>query len=225
VSGSWLVVIVSLVAVSTAAGDDAYTAWSAGRPAETLPSLYTTATTTDSWHAWLDLGLCAVAADRRGPAVVWLLKAQRRAPARSEPRQALAALGIPLPDGYTTRIGMVALPGSSSLSLPLAALAGILIGYSILGRRGRWLAAILGIGTALTISPGIIASWLDGRHHWVATATDTQLLDSTGAPLRAIAAGTITERFSDDVWNGRITVRLSDGSRGWLTEADTHASP
>jgi len=225
VSTSWLVVLVALIAWSNAPGEDSYAAWSAGRPSESLPNLYSTATTTDRWDAWLDLGLCAIAAERRGPALVWLLEAQRRAPARPEPRQALAALGTPLPDGYTTRIGLVAALGSGTLALPFAAFAGILIGYSILGRRGRWLAAILGCGTALALSPGLIASWLDGRQHWVGTATDTQLLDSTGAPLRAIAAGTIAERLSDDVWSGRITVRLGDGTQGWLIEADTHAAP
>ena len=221
----WTIALLTLFALASVSADDAYAAWSAGRPAESLAPLHQRATTTSTWDAWLDLGLCAVAADRRGPAVVWLLEAQRRATARNEPRQALAAIGVPLPDGYANRIGVIAEPGSGSLALPLAALAGILIGFSIFGKRGRWLALLLGIGAALTISPGIIAGWLDSRHQWIGAATDTQLLDSTGAPLRSIAAGTIAERLPGAVWNGRVAVRLSDGTQGWLTDADTHATP
>jgi hypothetical protein len=217
--------LITALMCSCLMGEDAYAPWSAGRPGESLPLLHAQAQAKDTWDAWLDLGLCAAAAERRGPAVVWLLEAQRRAPARSEPRQALASLGAALPDSYAARLGVFALPGSGALAPPLAAIAGLLLGYGVLGRRGRLGAVLLGSIALLAIVPGATAVWLDARHQWLGAASDTQLLDSTGAPLRAVAAGTIAERLPGPAWNGRLAVRLGEGSQGWLAEADTRAVP
>lgn len=217
--------IIATALLSSLIGDDAYAAWSAGRPAESLPHLYERAQSSDRWDAWLDLGLCAAAADRHGAATVWLLEAQRRAPARSEPRQALAALGTILPEGYVARLGGFAAPGAGIVALPLGILAGLLLGYAVLGRRGRATSLMLGAAALVIITPGSVAAWADGRHHWVGTASETQLLDSTGTPVRTMAEATVVECVPGDVWNGRIAVRLSDGTQGWLALADTHASP
>lgn len=223
---TYLRLLLALVWFGTAlSGDDAYAAWSAGRPAESLPHLYQQAQATRRWDAWLDLGLCAAAAGQQGPAIVWLLQAHRLAPARHEPRQALAALGAGLPEGLLGQLGPVAGPGAGPLALPLACLAGLLLGYAAMGRRRRGLAGWAGALALALIAPGALASWLDGRHQWIAVASDTQLLDSTGTPLRGLSAGTIGERLPGAEWNGRIPVRLGDGALGWLAEADTRASP
>lgn len=221
---AWTIVVLLLLPLMTAA-EDPYVAWSAGRPAEALPALHEQAQRTDRWQDWLDLGLCAAAADRRGPAMVWLLEAHRRAPARDEPRAALTALGAPLPTGISQRLGPLALPGSTWFAIPLAVIAGILLGYGLLGRRGRVPALIIGSLALVLLAPGSLAAWLDGRRRWLANAEATHLLDSTGTPREALPAGTLLERLPGDPWNGRLAVRLPDGRSGWVAEVDTQVKP
>ena len=204
---------------------DAYDAWAAGRPAEALPALHATALAGGRWDAWLDLGLAAADAGRRGPAVAWLVAAHRHAPQRPEPRQALAALGTPLPTGWIERLGPATWPGTGQAALPLALLAGVAFGWAIGWRRGRGAALVIGVLALAVLLPGVLATSADGRIAWAATTADTALLDASGRPLRTLPAGTLLTRVTSSAWAGHDAVRLSDGTAGWVPAADLVAGP
>lgn len=219
---TWLAL---LIALPLLAASDAYDAWAAGRPAEALPALHATALSSGRWDAWLDLGLAAEAAGRRGPAVVWLVEAHRRAPHRPEPRLALEALGTPLPSGWLDRIGAAAGPGTGPAALSLALIAGLTFGWALGWRRARGAAAAVAALALALLLPGMIATWVDGRVQRAATAADSALLDASGRTLRPLPAGTLLERASSPAWAGHVAVRLADGSGGWVPAADLIAHP
>jgi hypothetical protein len=218
-----LLLLAALTALTGA--DDPYAAWGHGRPQDALPALHQTATTTQRWDAWLDLGLAAAAADQRGKAVAWLVRAHQAAPEQAGPREALAALGATLPGRWLDRLGPLALPGIGWPGLALLALAGFAAGHALAGRRRRGLA--LGVLTAALVLalPGQLAWQHDHRQILVATVRDSHLVDSAGAPQDAVPMGTIAIRAAPDAWSGRVLVALPDGRRGYLAEADLVAQP
>lgn len=217
--------LLALVLALPLAGSEAADAWAAGRPAEALPALHATALASGRWDAWLDLGLAAADAGRRGPAVAWLIEAHRRAPQRPEPRRALASLGADLPEGWVRRLAPATWPGSGPLALPLAVLAGIAWGWALGWRHGRRHALVVG-GVALALLlPGALATWLDGRRGWAAVTADSTLLDASGRAVRPLPAGSLIEREAAAPWAGHVAVRLADGTSGWLAETDLVATP
>lgn len=222
-----LVLMAALVLVSSwsPGADDAYAAWGHGRPQDAIAPLHQRASASDRWDAWLDLGLAAVAAGRQSDGIAWLLAAHRRAPERAEPRQALRALEVVPPLGWLDRLGPLALPGTGWTGLALITLAGALLGYSLGAHRWRLQAVLIGAGLALVALPGRIAWEHDQGRLLVATVRDSQLYDSAGRPIAAIAAGTVLEQESPEVWADRILVHDGEGHRGHLPLADTIARP
>jgi hypothetical protein len=217
--------ILALTAGLLAAADP-YAAWQAGRPGEALPGLHATAQRADTWGAWLDCGLAAAEAGRRGAAIAWMLEAHRRAPARVEPRQAIAALGAPLPGGWIGRLGPIARPATGILAVGLTGIAGAALGWAIAGRRARGPALAVALVAGSAIAPGAIAGWLDGRRPWRAVVVDSALLDALGRPIVPLAEGTLVE-VATPSWPGvgRIAIRLADGRLGWIPEPDLAAKP
>jgi hypothetical protein len=214
-----------LLSSLVAAAEDPYAAWGHGRPQDALVALHATAEASRRWDAWLDLGLAAAAADRRGEAVVWVLAAYQADPSRPEPRQALRALEVTVPPGWLDRLGPLARPGIGWLGVALLAVGGALVGYAAVARTRRLPLAGCGGLLLLLALPGQAAWQLDHQRRLVATARDSQLYDSAGTPVAAVAAGTILARESDDEWAGRILVQHADGRRGHLPSTDTTARP
>jgi len=206
--------------------DQAYAAWGQGRAIEAIEPLYAAAQVDDRWDRWCDLGLAAAAAGDPGRAAAWLLEAHRRAPGARAPIQGLAALGVDLPVSWTRRLGPLAAPGATGIGPLLLALAAACLGYAAVGRR-RKPALIAGLALLLLALPGQVARQLDAGRDLVAVVTPSHLLDSTGAPIAggALTPGTVATREPRAPWSGRIAVRLGDGRRGWLPQADTVAEP
>lgn len=206
-------------ATAVPVAEDAYALWQNGRPAEALPALQARAEQSDAWQAWFDLGLCAAAADQRGPAVGWLLAAHTRAPWRAEPRAALSALGAAPPPGWLTWLGPVAWPGTGWCALVIAGLGGLASAFALTGRqRGRWL--LLALGAIVLLAPGVVASLHDRALPLAAVIRDGHLLDATGRSVRPLAAGTVVTLASDELWQERRLVTLGDGSRGYIPATD-----
>lgn len=208
-----------LVLAGLAQAADPYATWAQGRPAEALPALIASARADQRWDAWLDAGLAAAAAADRGRAIACLARAHMLAPERGEPRDALHVLAAPLPTTWCERAGPLLIPGSSWSGLAILGLAGLALGSAIAVRRRGWLITLGLVGLFLA-APGVIAPWLDGRRLWEATVRDTQVLDSTGSPQRALAAGSLVQRASTDVWAERALVRLDDGTLGYIAVTD-----
>jgi hypothetical protein len=209
-----------LLALGALGAADPYDVWAQGRPHEALQPLIAAAQGSDRWDAWLDAGLAAAAASERGMAVACLAAAHNRAPERSEPREALRALGSPLPSSWCERAGPIAVPGIGWSGVILLGCAGLAFGGAISLRRGRGVYLLLGCVFSLVAAPGVAATWLDGRTTWVATVHDSAALDSTGTPLRALPAGSLLEQAGDEVWAGRRLVRLGDGSLAYVATSD-----
>jgi hypothetical protein len=209
-----------LLAVSALAAADPYDVWSQGRPAEAVRPLIASAQESGRWDAWLDAGLAAAAAGDRGMAISCLTSAHNRAPEQAAPREALRALGTPLPTTWCERAGPVAQPGLGWNGVVLLAVAGLALGGAAALRRGRGVVLLLGGVALLAALPGVAATWIDGRRIWLATVRDSAALDSTGTPLRALPAGSLLEQVGEDVWAGRLLVRLADGSLTYVAQAD-----
>ena len=220
-----LIAVLALALPWSCGADDPYAAWGHGRPQDAIAPLHQRASASDRWDAWLDLGLAAIAAGRRNDGTAWLLAAHRRAPERSEPRQALRTLDVVPPVGWLDRLGPLALPGTGWTGLTLITLAGALLGYGLGARRWRMQALLIGAGLALIALPGRIAWEHDQGRLLVATVRDSQLYDSAGRPIAAIAAGTVLEQETAEVWAERILVHDGEGRRGHLPVADTIARP
>jgi hypothetical protein len=212
-----------LAAVLARGAEDPYQLWSHGRPAEAIPALLLQAQASERWDAWLDLGLAAAAAGDRGRAAVWLVAARARAPERDEPRAALRALGAELPPSWPSRCGPLAWAGSGWPGVVGLGLVGSALGYALAARRGRAAGLLVALLGALAVAPGLCARILEGRLALVAAVRDTQLLDSTGSPIGAVAGGTVAVQESPTPWSGRLRVALADGRRGYLAQADTRA--
>jgi hypothetical protein len=195
---------------------DPYAAWSQGRPSDSLQQLVARAKDTDHWDAWYDAGLAAHAAGDKGQAAAFLLRAHKRNPVADGPRVALRQMDVPLPETWVERAGPLGLPGRGWLGVGLSALAGLALGYGVArwqnGRFKRRGLLVVGIAVALAIAPGVLAIVSDARQPWVAVIHDTQAMDSTGAPLRPLAAGTLVRREQENAWAGRDVVRLLDGT-------------
>ncbi len=217
----WAVALLLLARAGAHAADDPYQLWSHNRPQDAIPALFQQAQASDRWDAWLDLGLAAAAAGERGRAAVWLVTAHSRAPEREEPRAALRALGTELPPSWHARCGPVAWPGSGWTGVALLGLAGGALGYALVARQARRAALLAAALAALGAAPGMIARILDSRVDLVAAVRDTQLLDSTGTPTGAVAAGTVAVSDRAAPWAGRLRVTLPDGRRGYLALSDT----
>jgi hypothetical protein len=198
---------------------DPYTAWSQGRPDEAVTPLIASARESSRWDAWLDAGLAASAAGQHGPAVACLVQAHDLAPEQAAPRNALRALGVALPTTWCERAGPIALPGTGWAAVAVLSLAGLGLGLGL--GRTRWRPALLtGSGVLLVVAaPGLLAVHLDRSARWAATVRDTQALDSTGAPIRAIPAGTLLQ-LSGRTWDQRSGVSLPDGQACWLPISD-----
>lgn len=209
-----------LMALTALAAADPYDAWAQGRPAEAVQPLIALAQQSGRWDAWLDAGLAAAAAGDRGLAVSCLTTAHNRAPEQPAPRDALRTLGAALPISWCERAGPVAVPGSGWNGVILLAVAGLAIGGAAALRRGRGLVLLIGGLSLLAAAPGVAAAWMDGRRVWLATVRDSAALDSTGTPLRALPAGSLLEQAGDEVWAGRLLVRLGDGSLAYVALAD-----
>lgn len=210
-----------LLAAGAMAAADPYEPWSQGRPAEAVPPLIAAARASGRWDAWLDAGLAAAAAGDRGRAVACLAEAHNRAPDEAAPRDALRSLGAALPTTWSERAGPVAIPGRGWTGIAVLAAAGLLLGAGIALRSRRGLLLTAGGLAVVAAAPGVIAPWVDGRTAWTATVRDSEALDSTGAPLRALPAGTLLARAADEPWSGRILVRLGDGALAYVAETDT----
>ncbi len=198
---------------------DLYGPWSQGRPAESLDLLLGRAKTTDRWDAWYDAGLAAAAAGDKGQAVSCLVTAHRRNPAAAEPRDALRALDVPLPATWVERAGPLGIPGSGWAGVVLFAVAGSLIGFGAIRWRKKGL-FIAGAGVALLAAPGVFAALRDADVPWATVVHDTQALDSTGAPVGPLAAGTLVRQEQTEPWAGRTVVRLLDGKVVLVAQAD-----
>ncbi|MCK6491694.1 MAG: hypothetical protein L6R48_25900 [Planctomycetes bacterium] len=209
-----------LVCCGLLAAADPYDAWSQGRPAEAVAPLVAAARADGRWDSWLDAGLAAAAASDYGRAIACLAEANRAAPERSEPRDALRALGAALPLTYSERVGPIALPGVGWAGVALLGAAGLALGGAWALRRGRGAVLTAGVAAVVVAVPGVVAPWLDARVHWVATVRATHALDSTGAPLRALPAGTLLVHPPAAAWSGRVLVRLGDGSLAFVPAAD-----
>lgn len=198
---------------------DLYGPWSQGRPAESLDLLLGRAKATDRWDAWYDAGLAAAAAGDKGQAVSCLVAAHVRNPAAAAPRDALRALDVPLPITWVERAGPFGVPGSGWAGVVLFALAGGLIGYGAFRwqKKGVFIA---GAGVALLAAPGVFAALRDAEVPWAAVVHDTQALDSTGAPLRSLPAGTLVRQEQSEPWAGRTVVRLLDGQVVMVAQGD-----
>lgn len=198
---------------------DLYGPWSQGRPAESLDLLLGRAKATDRWDAWYDAGLAAAAAGDKGQAVSCLVAAHVRNPAAAAPRDALRALDVPLPVTWVERAGPLGLPGSGWAGVVLFAVAGSLIGYGAFRwqKKGVFIA---GAGVALLAAPGVFAALRDAEVPWAAVVHDTQALDSTGAPLRSLPAGTLVRQEQAEPWAGRKVVRLLDGQVVMVAQGD-----
>jgi hypothetical protein len=201
------------------AAADPYAAWSQGRPDEAVAPLVASARDSGRWDAWLDAGLAAAAAGQHGPAVASLVQSHDLAPEQPAPRNALRALGVQLPTTWCERVGPIALPGTGWAAVAVLSLAGLGLGLGF--GRSRWRPAMLtGSGALLILAaPGLLAVHLDRSPRWAATVRDTQALDSTGAPIRAVPAGTLLQR-SGRTWDQRLGVTLPDGQACWLPASD-----
>lgn len=198
---------------------DPYTPWSQGRPGESLDLLLGRARATDRWDAWYDAGLAAAAAGDKGQAVSCLVAAHRRNPTAEEPRAALRALDVPLPATWVERAGPFSIPGRGWFGVGLFALAGIAAGYGALRWKRKGLVAA-GLLLAALATPGVIAALRDSEVPWATLVHDTQALDSTGAPVKSLPAGTLVRKEHDEAWAGRSVVRLLDGSVVLVASAD-----
>ena len=206
-----------LLIVSLLSSADPYADWSQGRPAEAVAPLISQAQFTGRWDAWLDAGLAAAAANRRGDALACLALEHNAAPERREPRDGLRLLGAPLPTTWCERAGPIGLPGYGWAGVVLLAVAGLALGTGV-ARRRTWL--LVGGGLLIVVAaPGVIAMHLDGAQPWVCAVRDTQALDSTGAPLRSVPEGTLL-RSSGRTWNQRSAVALPDGQACWVPTVD-----
>jgi hypothetical protein len=223
-TGWWGIgLLLMAVQCGSPAADDPYQAWGLGRPQEAMPLLLKQAQQSDHWDAWFDAGVAAAAAGDRGRAVSWLLAAHRLAPERDEPRTALRALGIELPQTWLDRIGPVGWPGSGWPAVLLLATVGIVVGYACLARRRSRPVLALGLIAGVVAAPGLVATWLDHRTDIIAVVHATHLPDSAGNPEEAVAAGTPVVRDPQPTWSGRMLVTLLDGKRGYLPIADTRS--
>lgn len=209
-----------LLGAALAMAADPYAAWAQGRPAEAVQGLIAIANAEQRWDAWLDAGLAAAAADDRGRAVACLVQAHGLAPERAQPRDALRALAAPLPTTWCERAGPLVIPGTGWSGVVILGVAGLAIGAAAGLRRSRGWLLTLGIGGMLVATPGLLATWLDGRITWVATVRDTQALDSTGTPQRALATGTLLQRAATATWSNRVLIRFDDGSLAYVAEVD-----
>ena len=207
------------------AADDPYAAWGHGRPQDALPALHQQALASERWDAWFDLGLAALAAGRHGEGTAWLLAAHQRAPERPEPRQALRVAKVTVPPGWLDHLGPLAAPGTGWSGLVLLTLAGLALGYALCARHRRMWPAFAGTALLLAALPGRIAWEHDHARLLVATVHDSQLYDSSGRPIAAVAEGTVLEQESSQLWAERILVHAADGQRGHLPVADTIAKP
>jgi hypothetical protein len=189
---------------------DPYGPWIQGRPGESLDLLLGRAKSTDRWDAWYDAGLAAAAAGDKGQAVSCLVTAHRHNPAAEEPRAALRALDVPLPATWVERSGPFALPGVGWAGVALVGVAGLALGYGLIRRKRAGL-VLAGLAVAGAAAPGVIAVIRDADVPWVAVLHDTQALDSTGAPIKALPAGTLVQKEQEEPWAGRMVVRLLDG--------------
>lgn len=221
-----LLLVLCLTGLGASELERAYDAWGQGRASEALPALHAAALAEDRWDRWYDLGLAAAAVGDTGRAAAWLLEAHHRAPGAARPRQALRALGVDLPPTWSGRLGPLALPGATLAGPLLLALAAACLGYAAVARRRRP-ALLLGVALLLVALPGHLARQFDAGRVLVAVVAPSHLLDSTGEAIAdgALAPGTVARREDGREWAGRIAVRLSDGRRGWLPLADTHATP
>ncbi len=201
---------------------DLYGPWSQGRPAESLDLLLGRARTTDRWDAWYDAGLAAAAAGDKGQAVSCLVAAHVRNPAAAAPRDALRALDVALPVTWVERAGPFGIPGTGWAGVVLFAVAGSLIGYGAFRwqKKGVFIA---GAGVALLAAPGVFAVLRDAEVPWAAVVHDTQALDSTGAPLRSLPAGTLVRQEQVEPWSGRTVVRLLDGQVVMVAQGDAES--
>ena len=220
VVGMWLLIFTSAWCV-----DDPYAAWGHGRPQDAIAELHRQATTSNRWDAWFDLGLAACAAGRQGDGAAWLVTAHRLAPERLEPRQALRAAQVNLPLGWLDRLGPLALPGLGWLGLTCIALGGITLGFACAIRGRRTMPVLIGGALLLSALPGRIAWEHDHARQLVVTVRNSQLYDSSGHPIAAIAAATVLEQESLTAWAERILVHDEAGQRGHLPLADTIAQP
>lgn len=206
---------------------DPYGPWSQGRPGESLDLLLGRAKATDRWDAWYDAGLAAAAAGDKGQAVSYLVAAHRRNPAAAEPREALRALDVPLPATWVERAGPLGIPGRGWAGVGLLGVAGLAFGYGLCRwQGGRWKRkglAFTGVAAALIAAPGVFAVMSDAEVPWAAVVHDTQALDSTGAPLKALPAGTLVQKQQDEAWAGRSVVKLMDGQVVLVASADAEA--
>ena len=198
---------------------DLYGPWSQGRPAESLDLLLGRARTTDRWDAWYDAGLAAAAAGDKGQAVSCLVAAHVRNPAAAAPREALRALDVPFPITWVERAGPFGIPGTGWAGVILFAVAGGLIGYGAFRWQKKGI-FIAGAGVALLAAPGVLAVLRDAEVPWTAVVHDTQALDSTGAPLRSLPAGTLVRQEQAEPWAGRTVVRLLDGQVVLVPQGD-----
>jgi hypothetical protein len=200
--------LLALVWVAGLSAADPYQAWSQGRPAESAPDLAAAATTA---HGWTDAGLAYAAAGDQGQAVAALLRAHRQDPTLAEPRQALRALGAALPPTVTERVGPLGWPGRGWCAVGLLALAGLALGLAMSAPRGRRWWAVGGVLVAVITAPGVAGRVLDARQAWTTVLTAHPAVDATGALVTDLAPGTLLRRINDQVWAGRLAVRLPDG--------------
>ena len=199
---------------------DPYGPWSQGRPSESLDLLLSRAKATDRWDAWYDAGLAAAAAGDKGQAVSCLVAAHHRNPVAAEPRAALRALDVPLPATWIERAGPIGIPGSGWAGVALLGVAGLALGYGAVRWKRRRL-ILAGLAVGMIAAPGVIAVLRDAEVPWAAVVHDTQALDSTGAPLKPLPAGTLVQKEQDATWAGRSVVRLLDGQVVLVASADT----
>ena len=220
-----LILLSLLASWPLSAVDDPYAAWGHGRPQDAIAPLYAHAESEQRWDAWLDVGLAAAAANRRGDAIAWVLTAHRLAPERIEPRQALRALEVTLPGGWVDQLGPLIIPGQGWLGVVLIGLGSALLGYSLCTNRQRTWTLTGGCLLLIISLPGRLAIDQDQERLLLSAVRETVLYDSAGKPLTNIATGSLLLRDHSEVWADRLLVVLNDGTRGFVPVVDTVAKP
>ena len=200
--------LILLMACACLAAADPYQAWSQGRPAESAAALAAEAT---SAVTWCDAGLAYAAAGEQGLAVAALLRAHRLDPTLDEPRLALRSLGCALPPTMIERVGPLALPGRGWVAVAVLALAGVALGLALSAARWRIWWATGSVLLAVVAAPGVVGRALDARQPWATVVSASPAVDATGALVTNLAPGTLLQRIGDQVWAGRLAVRLPDG--------------
>lgn len=213
-------VLLLLALCSIHASESPYTAWQQGRPADSLAALTKAAEEAQTWQAWYDAGLCALAAEERALGITYLTRAHHLDPGQPLPTEALASAQVELFPTLSAELGPLATALSGWVGLALALIAGYCLTHGLLNSSRRPLYIVVGTFGLLLVLPAQIAKRIDGGQHLLVTATEASLVDASGNVLGLLPEGTIVRRAKAESWGQRVLVERVDGNRGYIAEAD-----